>query len=276
MKELKLLSEGNGYIFTTRQILPASRPTSLKFMSNFCLKALTILLFVTTHVHGQYKTYFGLEGAITNDVSEIADYGNNFKNAIQIQSFWGFNVRQDLPGKIFLETSLIRKNHNTGYGVDGFPGSFGAGSIRSFIASLRLGTKINIHREKIYLVPVIGYSFGFNRDYSSFGYSSSGYGSGGVNIGNDSFSYTISERYNLAKNFSLLQTGLGFEFGIFKKAILSVSANYFTGFQKISESDITYKINNSSPTTAKVYSKGEFWSLGIGFRYPIGDFWKKE
>ena len=271
MKELKLLSEGNGYIFTTRQILPASRPTSLKFMSNFCLKALTILLFVTTHVHGQYKTYFGLEGAITNDVSEIADYGNNFKNAIQIQSFWGFNVRQDLPGKIFLETSLIRKNHNTGYGVDGFPGSFGAGSIRSFIASLRLGTKINIHREKIYLVPVIGYSFGFNRDYSSFGS-----GSGGVKIGNDSFSYTKSVRYNLAKNFSLLQTGLGFEFGIFKKAILSVSANYFTGFQKISESDITYKINNSSPTTAKVYSKGEFWSLGIGFRYPIGDFWKKE
>lgn len=227
---------------------------------------------MTTHVIGQNKTYFGMEAAINHDIYEITDNGNNLKSIPLITELWGFNLRQDIHN-IFLETGLIRKYYDQGFGFHSMDGYGSTNAIDAWIIPLRLGTKINIYKDEIYFVPIIGYSFCINSDYGSYEY---GYGSGFQKSGSDSISYNYSDNVSLTKSFSLLQTGLGFEFKVFKTAILSVSTNYFTGFKKTVELDINYKTNNSATTAGKAVSKGEFWSFGVGLKYPISDFWIKK
>jgi len=239
-------------------------------MTKINLTALTILFFMTTHAIGQNKTYFGMEAAMTNDIYEITDNGNNLKSVPLVTGLWGFNLRQDIHN-IFLETGLIRKYYDEGFGFHSMDGYGSSNAIDAWIIPLRLGTKINLCKDKIYFVPIIGYSFCINSDYGSYGY-----GSGSQKSGSDSISYNYSDNVSLTKNFSLLQTGLGFEFKLFKTAILSVSTNYYTGFKKTVQLDINYKTNNSATTTGKAFSKGEFWSFGVGLKYPISDFWTKK
>ena len=236
-------------------------------MTKINLATLVILFFVTTYVNGQNKTYLGLEAAVTNDMYEITDNGNQLKTVPLVTGLWGFNVRQDVGKNAFLETGVIKKYYDQGFGLNAMQGYGSTNSIEAWMIPLRLGTKINLYKDRIHLVPVVGYSFCINSDYGS-----NGRGAGGIITSSDSIFYNYTANTGLTKTFSLLQTGINIEFELFKTAIISLSTNYYTGFQKTVLLDINYKINDSPAATGKAFSKGEFWNVGVAVRYPIDEF----
>lgn len=231
----------------------------------------TILFLLANHVSSQNKTYFGMEAAITNDIYKIEDNGSNLKTVTIISGLWGFTIRQDINSYLFSETGLIKKYYYEGFGFKNYTLYSTTNAIDAWLIPFRLGGKINLFKEKIYIVPVVGYSFCINSDYGS-----NGFGSGWVRTSRDSVLYHYSDNTSLTRNFSLLQTGLGIEFKVLKSVILSISVNHYTGFKKVVQLDINYTTNNSPPMTGEAYSKGEFWSVGVGLKYPISNFWKKK
>lgn len=240
-------------------------------MKNLLLTISIILFLLTKNVFGQNKTYVGAEIGIINDIYEIADNGNALKKVPLVNGIWGFNLRQDVNSYLFLETGLVRKYYSEGVGFKNFSSSTSTNAINAWMIPLKLGTKINLYKEKFYLTPVIGYSYCINSSYGAYGY-----GGGYIQKSSDSVSFTYTNTKDLARHFSLLQTGIGFEFKLFKSALLSISTNYFTGFKKVVELDVNYSFNNSPYVNGKIFSKGEFWSLGIGLRYPIINWGKNK
>jgi len=230
-------------------------------------RALALSLLFTT-VKAQKNTYIGVEGALTNDVYEIIDKGNQLKNVPLLTGYFGINIRQDLSRTVFAETGLLRKFYDEGIGFKPFSGYTSGNAINAWLIPFRLGTKINLHKQKIYLVPVIGYTLGINSDY---GYGDGGIGGHEMNSTN-TIDYTVQSKLSLRRTFPLLQTGMGLDFTVFRNTVVSLSANYYTGFTNLIEQDISYT-HNSTDYTATGLSKGEFASFGMTVKYPVSRFW---
>jgi hypothetical protein len=83
------------------------------------------------------------------------------------------------------------------------------------------------------------------------------------------------EKLSLRRSFPLLQTGLGAEFVLLRTALVSLSANYYTGFKNLIEQDIAYT-HNSTSHTATGLSKGEMLAFGLAVKYPVSNLWRKK
>ena len=236
--------------------------------------ALTIAtVIITTLCYAQNKTYIGAEAAVSSDIYDIVDNFSGLKNSPLITGLWGFTIRHELSNHLFLETGLLRKYYNEGISFKISSGYTETNAINAWLVPLRLGTKINLHKDKIHLVPVIGYIYCINSDYGYGDGSGSGYE---YHPNGDSMSYNYKAFYNFNKAFPLLQTCMGLEFKLLQSALINVSVSYYTGFKKVILQDINYSVNNSPVQTATALSKGEMVCLGVGFKYAISDLWLKK
>jgi len=229
------------------------------------------LVFITAVA--QKNTYIGFEGAANNDVYEIIDNGSLLKKVPLITGYFGLNIRQDISSSVFLETGLLRKYYDEGIGFKGSSSYTEGNAINAWLIPLRLGVKLkllNLRQQRLYFVPVIGYVFGINSDY---GYGDGGAG-GSQTMAHDTISYSVYSKLSLRRRFPLLQTGIGVQFSLFRIVVLSVNANYYTGFKNLIEQNIEYT-HNSVSNTAKGLSKGEIMAFGLSAKYPISYIWNK-
>jgi hypothetical protein len=237
-------------------------------MTKALLATLTLTVILTTAV-AQKNTYFGVEGALTHDVYEYIDNGSLLKTPALITGYFGISIRQDISPTLFVETGLLRKPYDEGIAFKTSGGYSSGNAINCWLIPLRLATRINLNRQRLHLVPVIGYSLGINSDY--------GYGDGGVGgyeiAGQDTVHFAVYSKLSLRRTYPLLQTGLGVEFVLFRTLLASVSANYYTGFKNLIEQDISYT-HNSVPNTGKGLSKGEMASFGLALKYPVSQLWR--
>lgn len=228
--------------------------------------------FIFITAFGQKNTYLGIEAAVSNDVYDIVDNGNFLKKVPLITGYFGLNIRQDVSSTVFLETGLMRKYYDEGIGFKNSSSYSEGNAINAWLIPIRLGVKIqlfDLRKQKLYLVPLIGYVLGINSDY--------GYGDGGIGgteiTSQDTISYTVNSMLSLRRTFPLLQTGMGVEFVFLRTMLVSINANYYTGFKNLIEQDIEYT-HNSATNTAKGLSKGEIMSFGLSAKYPISYLWK--
>jgi hypothetical protein len=257
--------------------LPAIIFAKLRYQENSFM-ARVIILFAITIVtapiltFGQKKTYFGIEAAVTGDIYKIEDNANEIKKTPVTSGLWGFNIKQELTNNLFLETGIIRKYYSEGVNFKKISSISSTNAINAWFIPIRFGAFLNLKRNKIFIVPLIGYNFCINSDY---GHGDGG-GSGFVNETNgNKVNYDYTSSYNLAKTFSLLQTGIGVEFKLFKTASISFYSNYYFGLKKVIVLNINYSINNSSIQSAEAISKGNMASFGVQAKYPISNFWSK-
>ena len=222
------------------------------------------------YTYRKNKTYLGFEFSVANDLFKISDNGNYLIAVPLWNTPIGLNIRQEINQKMFIETGLIWKQYWDGYGFNTFPYYNSSTSDVSIILPVRYGININLHKEKVYLVPVIGYSFGIN---PPFGF---GYGYGTETSNTTVIHYNETENPDVSRYFSLLQTGLGLDFRVFRTMLLSLSANYYSGFNEITKIDIEYTVNNVGPYIGTAISKGEFWCISTSLKYPISNFWTRE
>jgi hypothetical protein len=234
-----------------------------------------LILFVsacfTNAIHAQSKTYVGIEGGASHDRYDYVDDGALLKKVPLLSGYFGLTVRQHLSENVFLELGLLRKYYSEGIGFKTSGGYGSSNAINAWFVPLRLGSRINLAKQKVYLTPLIGYTLAINSDY---GYGNGG--SAGFEINKrDTVSYNVFSRLSLRRTFPLLETGLGVEFLIRRSALISLYANYFTGFHNVIEQDIQYQHNGSS-STAKGLSKGDMLSFTLGVRYPISHLWQPQ
>lgn len=229
-----------------------------------------ILVYVLNPALGQNKTYFGLEFSVANDIYKIRDNGDYLISVPLVDAQGGFNIRQELRRNLFVETGLILKYYWEGFGFKTIPSYSTSSSDPSWIIPLRLGINLNLYKSKIFLVPIVGYALGVN---PPFGY---GFGYGRQTSSNTTIFYSYTENPDVSRYFSLLQTGIAVEFKLFQTLLCPISINYYGGFNKATHLDINYTVNNGNETTGTAISKGEFWCVSTGIKYPISNFWRRK
>ena len=235
-------------------------------MKQFVLSVVVVICGLNT-TNAQNKTYFGLEFSLFRDIHKINDNGNYLMTLPLMEPQGGITVRQEIKKQIFVEAGVIVKPYSDAIGFKPMPVSFVGTEGVSLLIPIRLGLNLNVYEEKIYLVPVIGYSYGANTP------SSYGRDSGTQESSTTTITYTSTENPDVSRYASLLQIGIGFEFQIFDVLLLSISTNYYKGYTPIWISDINYTVDNSFSTTGTVTSKGDFWCVSTGLKYPISNFW---
>jgi hypothetical protein len=222
---------------------------------------LVICGFYTTKA--QNKTYFGLEASIFSDHTKIQDSGDWLTTTVLSDPMGGGHIRQEFGKNLFCEAGVMIKPFWRGYTFKSIFIPVMSVNYFSWLIPMRAGTAIDLHREKIYVVPVIGYTFGIQPSMQLR------QGSGTREFKGNTFVYTDSENPDVARQFSLIQAGIGIEFKFFKTLLLSFNTNYYKGLTRISQIDISYTVNGSGPFTGSAISRGDFWCLGTALKYPV-------
>jgi len=225
-----------------------------------------VLTFISARAQ-ENRTWLGFESGISQNQNLAVDFGSNLKAFNRTDLSWGFHLRQDSKKGFFIETGFLRNNIGPNYGfksLDDIDGSFIEPSIRTLQIPIRLGTKINLYKQKYHLVPVIGYSFGMilnpNKVYGNIVGTTS-------NL-KDTVNFIASTK-RLGQYYSLIQTGLSLECKLKKIFLLSLSVNYYGGFQSLLQTDIIYHSNRRPNSTARVISTGSYLCYGASLKIPF-------
>lgn len=231
-------------------------------MKQLTLSVVLVICGVTV-ASAQTKTYFGLEASIFSDRSIIYDNGEWLESAIMTDPMGGGHVRQEVGKDFFWEAGVVVKPYWRGYNFKSFIVPVLSVNYFSWLIPLRAGKMIDLHHDKIFLVPVIGYSLGIQPQMQLR------QSSGVRRFNGNLITYADRENGNVSRQFSLVQAGVGVEFKFFRRLLWSINTNYYKGFNTITRIDITYSVNGGAPTTGTATAKGDFWSVGTALRYPI-------
>lgn len=236
----------------------------------YIVVSLVVMLCAPTDVNSQNRTYLGVEAGIGNDIFKVTDSNDYLKTIPLPSGQWGLNLRHEITRRFFVESGVIIRYYSEGFGFKTVPSGGSSSDEGTFLIPIRFGLNINLYKDKILFVPVIGYTIGISPPY---GY---GLGYGKSESSTTVIHYSFTETPNSSRYFSLLQGGVGLEFLLFKTVLFSVSTSYYFGFNTITRLDINYTVNNSSVMTGTATSKGEFFYVGAGLKYSISNFWTKE
>lgn len=241
-------------------------------INRLVISILTIL--ISSEMFSQKNTCLGFETAISKDISEFSDNGDRLKSYNSFGSgLLGVTIEREVNNYITISTGIIRKYYNIGYSIDLAEYPVRTTLIQvmnSWQIPLRFTTRMNLFEEKISLSTLVGINYCSNSvdKYRSI-YDKDTLledKTGSV----DTLILNKILTPELTKSFFLLKTGIGIDFRILKKTFLTLSTSYNTGFRKISQLDVNYQVN-SSVMNGKIYSKGEYWDIGIGLKYTINN-----
>ena len=239
----------------------------MKLVASICL-----IVFTCVSASAQEnRTWLGFDFGASSNQSVAVDFGTNLQAIASTSAAWGAHIRQDFKNASFVEAGFLRNNYTPGYYFKslGNVGTAGLGKdIRTMQIPLRLGKRINVYKNKWYLVPVIGYAFGMNlnpnKRFGSLVGTSSNY--------RDTVSY-IADLKGLKHYFSLVQAGLNIECNLNKAMIFCMAINYNGCFQPIAHTDLIYRINGQPNSTARIVSNGSNLYYGIALKLELGLLW---
>jgi hypothetical protein len=210
----------------------------------------------------QSKTYIGVEVAYSKDVFTIVNPEGQLAKPDLNSALWGVNIRH-LPLKyLFLEAGVYTRAYKKGIAFTNGTGGSGT-DLTGILVPLRVGGRLPLFKEKIAFCPVVGYTQGWVTE------SQDSWSSGGnLNPGFDKIQYEYNTQYP-EQAFSLFQLGIGLDIRLWPKTLLTLSSNYYTGINKIMIQHIEYTVNNGPVIKATSYTKGNFYTVGIGFKHRL-------
>ena len=235
---------------------------------------ITILFFFLNSGFSQRAAFLGGEFAITGDVYDIIDSCGLITTTPLITGSWGITIGQEINKNFTVETGIIRKYYNSGfrYTTSSFATGSSSNAFNTWQIPFRLRARLNLLKNRLFLTTTIGYHFSINSDYGYGG----GMGGGSLADGNDTIvvSYTVND--SIAKTFSLLEAGVGFEFAVSDAFIISLSSSYYTGLKNVYQMDMTTEGCGCISDNAFGISKGGYWNISVGIKYSISKFWKRK
>jgi hypothetical protein len=228
-----------------------------------CCLSLTLSAASLAQPSTPNRTYIGVDVAYVADKYGFNDPGGSLEQAALDGALWGINLRQVVMKYVYLETGVYTRPYKVGIAFRN-AGSTAGTDRRAVLLPLRVGARLPLFKEKLTVSPVVGYVLALANE----GQTSWSYGDLQDLEGNKThFDYTVQYP---TQAFSLLQAGLAFDIPLWPKTLLSINTGYYQGLDKILIQHITYSMNNGPETTATAYTKGSFYSIGIGLRYQVG------
>jgi hypothetical protein len=207
-------------------------------------------------------TYIGVEVANGTDISRFDDQAGYIQPSQLLDAgILGIKVRHVVAEPLFLETGLYTREYKIGFKYKNRFETGGTGR-RAYLLPLRAGLRIPLFNKHLYISPVGGLVMATTDNQEG----GEGYGSWTEPSG-DKLEYYYTIRYPVQTYF-LLQGGMSIDIRLFRKAFLSVMANYYAGMNKLWVQDIDYTINGIE-YNATGYVKGSCSSFGIGLSYQI-------
>ncbi len=225
---------------------------------------------------GQNKTYVGVEIGPKFEMYKYIDNGDGlYTKPFFYSPIYGLTLGQELSKSFILETGIYINDYGQSFRIKGDNGYSTSNGLLAYQIPLRLKTRVNLLKERLFMVTTIGYTFAFNN-----GYGSSGSGYSYTNSPEfESYNYsTRTEQvsdYSLRKTYGLIETGLSLEFQLKNSMAFYISSNYLKGFNRVVEIDVNYWINDEPEQTGVVFSNGDYFNVLAGVRYPISNFWAK-
>lgn len=233
-----------------------------------------LIMLLPLLVLGQNKTYLSLELGPKFEIYQFDDNGDGlYTKPFFYSPIYGLSVGRELNGTFAAETGLIINDYGESYRIQGDNGFGTSNAILAIQIPLRLKARLKIIGDKLDLVTTIGYHFAINTDYGSSGSGSSFIGNSGPSELNDSTRTQSISNYSLHKTYGLIEAGIGLEYNFNNSLNLFLSASYLTGFKRIVEVEVDYWINEEPVQTGTVFSKGNYYSVVLGLRYPISHLW---
>lgn len=236
---------------------------------------LTFLIIISTQLFSQQKLSIGIDGALSKDIYQIFDTGENAFVPELFSNSFGLFLRYNIKNSFFIESGLIIKNYSDGYGLklsykfennETWGKSYGYSKLQ---IPIRIDSKIPFYNNKIALISRIGYHFCINKSSGGVG---SGNGSG--TIADSTYTYSTISNIGDYKKYSLLETGIGLEFNFIKNINILCMASYYTGFKDLIITNMKYKLPEKPEQQSKIVSSGNYFNFSLGFRYSLGQ--KKE
>lgn len=241
--------------------------------------AIIILIGLSTSAFSQKRTFIGAEYSFTKDIYNPASQNNTVSNYSFNEHFFstfsiGLSVSQEINKYFLIETGIINKHYEEGFqynnGYFFFAQNITAYS--TFQIPLRLKSRFNLYKHKLFLTSSIGYNLCINKGYNN-GYSHSL--SQHIH-NNDTTSVYANYNNSFTKTFSLIEASIGLEYEITYNILLSISSSYFAGFETVNQIEILEERPNSDPTNSYVNGNGSYFGLTIGVKYAISNFWNKD
>ena len=231
----------------------------MKKLSLFVL----LIVFNSNYLFSQKETYIGIGGLFaSNDMYDFSDNGSLIKevdyNYFRIEAPEIFIGRQ-ISKQLYIELAYKAKSYYIGYKHN--PEFDQLDSYLKFLKTyqfpFRLKYKQNICN-KIIITPYLGFIFGINKSYKSYGES--------MRSGNN---FTTSSKYlaNYRKNFVLAHMGFDFEFILNNKHSVLLNFGYVKGFKDLVTQRIDYFTWGEPWNLAKIIGKGDYMSFGVSYKY---------
>lgn len=223
-------------------------------------------LLLTLSLAAQKNMYVGVEIGAANDRLQFFDDANHVVNAPLANLRAGMIIGYTFNNSLAIEAGIIRKNYKEGFGFEfeTFESYNYSTSIRTWQFPLRLKPKVRVFADNVFFTPAVGFNYCINLDQR---FHSGGGGGGGSP--EEIIRYHYNADYSLTRSFPLLETGLGIEVHVLKKASFSFMASYFTGFNPVVDLDLTYTVNDGPDTIVQAHSKGDYACFYIVLSYPI-------
>lgn len=234
---------------------------------------LTFLLLGTSYwSYSQRSTFIGTEVAITHDRHMLVDPCDILGKHPTVTGYFGFTLGQQINKTFLMETGLIRKTYDFGFGFKPYELLIAAPSGNGFNAwqiPLRLRSRVQIYDSRLFFSTTIGLNWNVFYGFGGGGARSS------LGAGIDRVSYEYRKN-QLEETFYLaeISSGIDYEF----KSQFAIYANlcYAVGFREIHSTDIITENASCRSDQASTSSKGNYWGLVLGVKYDLSHLWSKE
>lgn len=234
-------------------------------MNRFITCCLSLCIFTGSAAPAQTSTYIGAEVAYSADIYSINDPGGRLSDADINSALWGATIRHVMRKYVFLETGIYARAYKLGIAFDNEIGSGGTDRT-AVLVPLRVGGRLPLFKGALALCPVTGVTLAWANESQGALLDWASQMSG-----TDKIDYFYKVQYP-AQVFPLFQAGMGIDIRLWPKGLLSLSTNYYAGVNKTLIQHIEYKVNNGPVTAATAYTRGSFYTIGIGFKHEVDWF----
>jgi hypothetical protein len=229
---------------------------------------------INTIVHPNLKyLYIGITYGLCNDAAEFTENESNIYRVPCISNSFGLTIKKYLNKSLSIESGVISKPYTVGFGINApsFYMESNSSSALTIQVPIRLNSKINLYKNKVFLGGTVGYVFAFNTDPGrgdTSGFYNPKY-SNSSKSSLDSVFYSSRTLTTNDKHFSLIQSALSLEVFLFQNISLEISYSYYTGFEHFQDTKIFYIINNSPVQISNMFMSGSYSSFEISLHSPI-------